>query len=76
MALASPRTLQLLHGETNYEAAVEEEDNMLIRLSYWQQKFRFSLYLFEQEDEIEAIVSRHLGLGEDECLYGFPNRTK
>ncbi|KAL9126833.1 MAG: hypothetical protein Q9217_004184 [Psora testacea] len=76
MALQSRK---LLGGETTFEEAVEEEHNMLQRLTYWQKQFDFMVYLLEQRVEIESIVSYHLNIDRtarcrltppDEWIYG------
>ncbi len=54
--------LKTSEGEIVFDEAVQEEHNMLQRLTYWPKKFDFLLYLHQNRSEIEAIVSCHLGL--------------
>lgn len=51
-----------LHGSITLEQALEEEDNMVVRLAYWQKHYDFKVYLLEHKDDLESLVSRHLGL--------------
>ncbi|KAL9126776.1 MAG: hypothetical protein Q9217_004224 [Psora testacea] len=55
-------TLRNLDDEITLDTAIEEEDDMLLRLTYWQKRFDFLVYLLCHSDEIEAIVSYHLSL--------------
>jgi len=57
-----PPRLATLSGEITLDEALQEERNMLHRLTYWQKKFDFLLYLYEQKEEIESVVSSHLCL--------------
>jgi len=57
-----PPKLKTLDGDVVFDEAVQEEHNMLHRLTYWQKKFDFLMYLHQQRDKIEALVSAHLGL--------------
>ena len=54
--------LKTLDSEVVFDEAVQEEHNMLQRLTYWQKKFDFLSYLHQQRAKIEALVSSHLGL--------------
>ena len=51
------RKLPLLCGRTTLANALEEEENMLIRLSYPSLRFNFYAWLYKRGDEFEAIVS-------------------
>lgn len=53
-------TLRTLDGEITLDAALEEEQDMLRRLIYWDKRINFLVYLAE----IETVVSYHLGLSE------------
>lgn len=60
--------LRTLHGKITLDAALAEEHDMLQRLTYWQKRFDFLVYLREHRAEIEAVVSYHLGLnGKGSC---------
>ncbi|KAI4127535.1 MAG: hypothetical protein LQ341_006780 [Variospora aurantia] len=59
-------TLRTLDGEITLDAALEEEQDMLRRLTYWDKRIEFLAYLLDYSAEIEAIVSYHLGLKEKE----------
>jgi len=52
-------TLRTFDGEITLDAALEEEQDMLRRLTYWDKRINFLVYLLA---EIEAVVSYHLGL--------------
>ncbi|KAL9607871.1 MAG: hypothetical protein Q9167_007260 [Letrouitia subvulpina] len=57
-------TLRTLRGEITLNAALEEEQDMLRRLSYWDKRIGFFVYLLDHTAEIEAVVSYHLCLSE------------
>ncbi len=63
---APPRwpSLRPTYGEITLDAAREEEQDMLLRLTYWNKRIEFLAYLLDHRAEIEAVVSYHLGLGE------------
>ena len=56
--------LRTLDGEITLQAALEEEDDMLRRLTYFEKRTYFLAYFLDHSAEIEAIVSYHLGLSE------------
>lgn len=49
-------------GDITFEGAVEEETNMVQRLTFFQKRIDFHVYLHENRANIEALVSFHLGL--------------
>ncbi len=55
-----PRTLS--NDKITLDAALEEEHNILRRLTYWEKRRDFVIYLLDHSVEIEAIVSYHLNL--------------
>lgn len=55
-------TLRTLEGEISLAAALEEEQDMLLRLTYCDKRIDFLIYLLSHSTEIEAVVSYHLGL--------------
>ena len=57
-------TLRTLDGEITLDAALEEEQDMLRRLTYFDKRINFLVYLLDHSAEIEAVVSYHLGLSE------------
>ncbi|MCJ1385572.1 hypothetical protein MMC17_008695 [Xylographa soralifera] len=63
-------TLKTIDGEITLDAALEEEQNMLRRLTYLDKRKNFLVYLLDHSTEIEAVVSYHLGLSKAEscCL--------
>lgn len=64
-----PGTLKTTWEEVTYDEAVDSEQNMFKKLTYWQSKYNFLTYLLEHRHEIEAIVAEHLGLpGQQNCL--------
>jgi hypothetical protein len=64
-------TLPLLQGKITLAEALEEEENLLIRLTYPNQRFEFFVSILEHREDFEAIVSYHLSLGAGErCRFG------
>ena len=64
-----PGTLKTTWEEVTYDEAVDSDDNMLKKLTYWQSKYEFLTYLLEHRHVIEALVKDHLGLtGQGHCL--------
>ncbi|RHZ69166.1 hypothetical protein CDV55_106186 [Aspergillus turcosus] len=64
----SPATsLPLLTGSITLSDALDEEDNVLERLSYPEKRLDFCKYLFTHTNTIKAIVSHHLRIPEDSC---------
>lgn len=63
---STPAKLPLLQGDITLEDALDEEDNMLIRLAYPGKKDSFFEYLLEQRNDIKDIVAHHLNLKRDE----------
>lgn len=55
-------TLRTIDDEITFDAAIEEEHDMLRRLTYWKKRVDFLVYLLDRSAEIEAIVSYHLSL--------------
>lgn len=60
-------TLPTLDGEIDFDEAIQEEQNTLHRLTYWQKRSDFTLYLDQHRINIEALVSSHLGLKRGKC---------
>jgi hypothetical protein len=54
-------TLPLLRGTTTLEAALEQEENVLLDLAYPQQRLDFFVWLYTHRRDIEDTVSYHLG---------------
>jgi hypothetical protein len=64
-------TLPLLRGTTTLEAALEQEENMLVNLAYPEQRLDFFVWLKCHRRDIEETVSYHLGLTRSEiCRLG------
>ena len=73
MATSSKR-LPLLQGDIALEDALEEEDNMLIRLVYPHKRDLFFKYLLEHQNDIRDIVIHHLNLKRDaKCTIADPS---
>ncbi|KAK2865300.1 hypothetical protein FQN49_003716 [Arthroderma sp. PD_2] len=62
----APDTLPLLRGTITLEAALEEEDNVLLDLSYPEKRIDFFVWFYSRSKEIEDLVSFHLGLSPPE----------
>jgi len=60
-------SLPLLTGRITLSEALDEEDNVLEKLSYPEKRLDFCSYLHTHTDEIKAIVSHHLGVPKDAC---------
>jgi hypothetical protein len=64
-------TLPLLRGSTTLEAALEQEENMLLNLAYPGQQLAFFVWLYSHRGDVEDTVSYHLGLTRSEkCRLG------
>lgn len=63
---SEPLTLPLLRGRTSLAEALEEEENMVIRLSYPNKRFDFFLWVLQHREDYQAIISYHLSLAADE----------
>ncbi|ESZ90507.1 hypothetical protein SBOR_9108 [Sclerotinia borealis F-4128] len=73
-ALEAP-TLPLLRGRIALADALEEEENMLFRLAYHDQRFDFVMWIRQHREDFEAIVSYHLSLTANEtCRLGMEVR--
>ncbi|KAI9736677.1 MAG: hypothetical protein M1834_000881 [Cirrosporium novae-zelandiae] len=55
------RSLPLLRGTITLKSALEDDDDILQRIAYPEQRLDFFTYLYSYCSEIEAIVSSHLG---------------
>lgn len=64
-----PTMLRTLQIEIDIEAALAEEQNMLLRLTYWQKRSDLLEYLWDYGAEIEAAVSHHLNLSRTETCF-------
>lgn len=71
--MPQPSTLPLLRGETTLESALVQEEDMLLDLSYPDQRVDFFVWLYSHRSEIEDTVSHHLGLGPRNCRVGGVN---
>ena len=64
-------TLPLLGGKTTLAEALEEEENMIIRLAYPSQRFEFFLWILTHRKDFEVIISCQLCLTANEtCRLG------
>lgn len=64
-------TLPLLVGKTTLAEALEEEENMLFRLAYPSQRIDFYCWIHEHREDLNALVSLHLDLANNEtCRFG------
>lgn len=65
---ATLKPLRLLRGEITYEAAKEQDANILHQLGYRDQKIRFFTHLYRNRGLIATIAAHHLGLNSaDTC---------
>jgi hypothetical protein len=66
-------SLQTLRGKITYSEAADQEHNVLQRLTYWQKREEFIVYLLQHTREIEDIVSCYLRLrGTEKCRLSTP----
>ncbi|KAI1973220.1 hypothetical protein LOZ53_005026 [Ophidiomyces ophidiicola] len=64
-------SLPLLNGKTTFVDALEEEENMLVRLSYPKQRFDFFVLIVHHEKDFQDVIANHLGLtGDETCRLG------
>lgn len=71
------RKLPLLHGKTTLADALEEEENMLIRLSYPSLRFDFYAWVYKRRDDFKVIISHHLSLDDGEtCRLAEPKEWR
>lgn len=64
-------TLPLLRGRTSLAEALDEEENMIVRLAYPNQRIEFYFWILQHLKDFEAIVSHHLSLAAGEiCQFG------
>src|SRR5690606_13474295 len=59
-------SLPLLQGRTTSAEALEEEENMVVRLRYPAQRMNFFLWVYQHRIDFVSIVSYHLGLSNGE----------
>lgn len=65
-------TLPLLYGKMTLGEALDEEDNVLLPLSYSSQRqYFFFFWIYEHREDFKALVSLHLSLAKSEtCRFG------
>lgn len=67
-------TLPLIRGNTTLKSALEQEEDMLLDLSYPEQRIDFFVALRKEREEIAKLASYHLGLdSSDTCKLGEVN---
>ena len=62
--------LKTLDDEVVFDDAVQEEHNMLLRLTYWQKKFDYLLCPHGQRGKIQSLGVIPLGVEETRKLSG------
>lgn len=63
--------LPLIRGTTTLEAALEEEEDMLLELDYPDQRVDFLVSIYSNREDVTKLVSGHLGLSSSEtCRLG------
>lgn len=69
--MAASKSLPLFHGDITLDTALEGDENMLQKIAYPEKRIDFYLFLYNNRSDIEAVVSRHLGLSKtDTCEIG------
>lgn len=67
------RRLPLIQGETTLSDALDNEDNMLLRLSYRKKRFAFYLDIYGLRNRFAILCAHDLGLGAGEtCVLSEP----
>ncbi|KAI1943867.1 hypothetical protein LOZ66_000454 [Ophidiomyces ophidiicola] len=58
-------------GKTTLVDALEEEENMLVRLGYPKQRFDSFVLIVHHEKDFQDVIANHLGLtGDETCRLG------
>lgn len=64
-------TLPFLRGSITLDEALEQEEDMLLDVSYPDSRMEFFVFLYSHRNDIAAVVSDHLGLGQSiHCRLG------
>lgn len=61
------KTRSLIYGEITYEQALDNDNNMIPRLGYRDQKLKLYIYLNESRKQIKNTVAHHLGVPARKC---------
>ncbi len=64
---SEPTLKTLKNDDITLGTALEEEHDMLQRLTYWEKRREFLAYLLDHSAEIETIVSYHLNARTGSC---------
>ena len=68
-----PKSLPLVNGKITLSQALDNDDEILLELSYPKQRLDFFCYLYERQKEIEAVTAFHLGIPKAACRVGEVN---
>lgn len=64
------KSLPLVNGTITLSEALENDDDILLELSYPEKRLDFFCYLYERREEIEAVAAFHLGISKAACRVG------
>lgn len=65
------KSIPLLRCRITLESALDDDENLLQKIAYPEQRLEFSIYLYTHRSEIEAVVSYHRGFsGAEGCRMG------
>ncbi|KZF22295.1 hypothetical protein L228DRAFT_211288 [Xylona heveae TC161] len=68
-----PKTRRLLNKEITLSAALNDESNILQKLTYWEKRDRLYDHVLRHSESIQAITAHHLGLGNSSaCIISRP----
>ncbi|KAL2256487.1 hypothetical protein VTK26DRAFT_1598 [Humicola hyalothermophila] len=65
--MATSVSLPLLTGKITLSEALDEEDNILEKLSYPEKRLDFCAYLYTHANDIKAIVAHHVAVTRESC---------
>lgn len=67
-----PVKRRLLRGETTYSAAIQSESNILLKLSYVEERNKFFSLISQHRQDVAALVAYHLSLSPQNCCVAPP----
>ncbi|KAF1913519.1 hypothetical protein BDU57DRAFT_313769 [Ampelomyces quisqualis] len=63
-----PAVLDLLHRQIGFESAIDDESNILKKLTYVPETRKVYAYLFEHTGDIQALTAHHLRVNQEQCV--------
>lgn len=68
-SLTTLKPHRMIRGEITYEAANEQDANILHELGYREQKIQFFTHLYRRRELIRKLVAHHLGLASTDACH-------